>query len=165
MTQDNDELKQEFSLSQGISSTSSGVRADQLSALLARVESAEGPDRALDGAICRACGDTVASNEIGGFIWKPADAEGWRSVPKLTASLDASLALCERVLPTATWDVGSVERIDRKFYSAIVWPANGGPDSGECHSDANPALALIAAMLRALLASNADTSKAEEGLG
>ncbi len=66
------------------------------------------------------------------------------SIPAYTASLDAALALCERVLPGLWWNVG-VCSADPLTYSADF--SDGTEEPGP-----TPALALILAMLKALQA-------------
>lgn len=108
-----------------------------LKALLERVKSAAGPDRMLDRLIDL---DLDAGNT-------------WDTAPPYTASLDASLALLERVLP------GSTYRIEK--HSAVMMEASGGapfwascgaPGEHECATGSTNSLALIAAMLEALTA-------------
>lgn len=93
------------------------------SELIARLEALTGPDREVDWRVAESLGD-IPSHSIRevGFdydwyrrpndfaLWKATDSEG-RSVelwqPKLvTGSIDAAVALCERVLPNFLWHAG-----------------------------------------------------------
>lgn len=92
-----------------------------LPALLARVEAATGPDRALDSSLWAALGDRVGGTSdldawLRGDPIPPAEpvmgltiaealdrgvygiAEAWR-VPRFTTSLDAAVALVEKLRP------------------------------------------------------------------
>lgn len=141
--------------------------------LLARVEAAEGPDRELDALImCELVagrGAYVEQSKINmawciyyapNRIWSMSSREGtWREGGwPLTASLDAALALCERVLPGHRIELSRVEhgevgdwvwvgKIERADFSACWWAKLK-----------TPALALLAAMLRALIAQAAAAS-------
>jgi hypothetical protein len=104
-----------------------------LKELVERVAKAEGRDWSLDRAINDALGIDNRYHEHAGY----------------TGSIDAALALCERVLPGWSW------------MARWVRPDAGGPisvayvDNAERHHNATaktPALALLAAMLRALAA-------------
>lgn len=142
-----------------------------LSDLLARVEAATGGDRELDARIVAHFNDALLKP------YPPTDDFGpknrWQfwsldgkhfignegtprfKIEPYTASLDASLALVERVLPNA-------ERIDvrtfptMKSHSAEVWPND---EEFKRASGRTPALALCAALLKALIAANADTTE------
>ena len=65
-------------------------------------------------------------------------------VPELTASLDAAVALCERVLPG--WDGFAPINATGE---AWVWPA-GGMSRGHRANGPTPAIALLIAILTAL---------------
>lgn len=126
--------------------------------LLARVEAATGPDRELDaalwldftpGATRRA--STVKSSK---GLWPDYTIDETREaggalivVPAYTASLDAALALVERVLPGWVWSVGNLASGGGQAYLMRAQSAAliGGKAS-------TPALALLAAMLKALMA-------------
>lgn len=112
--------------------------------LLARVEAATGADRELDGAICRAVGDQVASDQISGFIWRSGATGGWSDVPNLTASIDAVLALVERCLPGWEWSY-------HPDAGAKVWASFFLGGHHEACGDAETVpLAILSALLRAL---------------
>lgn len=132
--------------------------------LLARVEGASGPDRELDVDLavtlldwCRHETKTYSGYQddtgftcdaCGADSWGNCSASGQRlhdAAPKFTASIDAALALMECVLPGAQWS--------RSQHGAVrLWV---GPHSehflGQGFSNF-PALAILAATLRALIA-------------
>lgn len=123
--------------------------------LIARLEAAEGPDRALDREIgLRIDGwyETVDSHGeclmVNGDRY-PDHPES--EYPSFTESLDAALALAERVLPDWAWEI----RLDRggaSVQAAPVWWMEGlaAPDEGGVSCDGKtPALALCIAILKA----------------
>jgi len=141
--------------------------SQDLEGLLARVEAATGADEELDALIMCALvanpGAYVERSNINGKwciyyapnrIWSMSSREGtWRKEGwPLTASLDAALALCARVLPG--WRP-SVAREHAGHWSAFLIE-DGEPSrpiaSIRCvRTDLpTPALALLAAMLSAL---------------
>lgn len=137
--------------------TVQSVRADQLSALLARAESAKGPDRELDGEVwCAARGYKFMNHtsQGEGFIYWHGTRQFRGEAERLTASLDATLALCERVLPGWDNDVMGIAQSLRggpRAYAG-VW-RDGLRGETEIKADApTRSLALLAAMLKALLA-------------
>lgn len=117
-----------------------------LADLIARVEAATGGDRALDFLI----------NETTGVAWRVTRDEpgfvgeyvqGWN--PAVTDSLDAALALKDRVLPGYAAAVGDMafEGAGKRPW-ATIWTPTGNPQF--VAEGATPALALIAAALKAL---------------
>lgn len=100
-----------------------------LPSLLARIESATGPDREIDAYLA----DWLDQQYIG------ADA------PCYTASIDAGIALCERVLPGWSWAVDSGYAANHQKSHAEAWT---GDDEGSGDA-ATPALALCAAIIKA----------------
>jgi len=137
-----------------------------LQALLERVEKAEGPDRVLDAAIWSA----VTGHETHYPNPYMREAEGlhayterrgddlsrWYPVPGLTASIDAAVGLVERMLP-GCW----VDLCGPRKYLHIPTPSpnhwRGMVNAWNAQGDvvgwgATPALALIAALLRAMIA-------------
>jgi hypothetical protein len=125
-----------------------------LSELIARVEGATGPDRELDTLI------EVAARwiEAGRVGLAPEHRAKWRgsrsgyvsdgfstyAAERYTSSLDAALALCERVLPGWTARLWISER-----RSACVLTDDLGSD-GETYAAPTAPLAVILAVLRAL---------------
>jgi len=133
-----------------------------LKELLARVEKAEGVDRELDGHIEVA----VRWIEAARVGLKPEHRAKWRSnraghvsdgfthydAGAVTASLDATLALVERVLPG--W--GFYLRQDKDGCgAALVYPDASRVTPGH-ETAATPALALLASLLKALIAKEND---------
>lgn len=144
--------------------TCGAIPGSDLAALLARVEAAEGADRELDGAIALALCDEhrfmqLADAPLGaGCEMYRFGTHGFHSALRVTASLDASLALKNRVLPGYAMAAGDMafEGSDRRPWGC-VWNA-GGFIAGQAEAK-TPALALLAAMLKALIAQGeADTS-------
>ena len=120
------------------------------SELLERVQKATGPDRNLDGLIYI---ETHIPKERAGRIDHEYGVVGWWpknepyqsaiDVPRYTDSVDAALALVERVLPGAYVDLVCVmDKPEDKAWSSFV---------GQNKADARtPALAILAALLTAL---------------
>jgi len=112
-----------------------------LSDLLEKVRACEGADREVDRLIVEAFGTKpsgipVCANILG--------------IGAFTSSVDAALALVERVLPGWWWAVGQ--------YSGGAASANVSRDGKRHGPDVmapTPALALLAALLTALLAEEA----------
>lgn len=165
-------MREDQGSSQGNSSAVGGASlGSNLAALLARVEAADGRDVALDGAVHRALfpgeralidpGDMRSGHPgVYGTIADLSylgdrDLADYLGVSAYTASLDAALALCERVLPEAGWLCGvtadqyMAELFRTRFVSGVV------PRLGYAAAP-TPALALIAAMLKALIAQSKD---------
>ena len=119
-----------------------------LSALIARLEAAEEVTRDL-------------AVEFAAFMY--ADPEAFKGAvnydPELwvernqspLCSLDAALALAERVLPGWLWSVGIARRGGKVFAEADAYEVNGDGDAEWfCQTEATtPALALCIAILRA----------------
>ena len=119
------------------------MRAD-LQALLERVEKAEGPDRELDDAIDKWKLDTLLTRDT--------SARFALICPPYTASIDAAVALVEKMLPGWKWCVQREIHPDNWFF-AYVFIVNEGTSFADHRGMAHgPALALIAALLRALIA-------------
>lgn len=138
------------------------ARVKVLTDLLARLEAAEGADRELDALICAAlrylppdCREAWAIGWEGEWRAGPGNVYLLTAVGKsgasfkaapLTASLDASLALVERVLPENSWCI-SQEPTGR--YGASL----SGDHSGLLFEfGPTPALALLCALVKALIA-------------
>jgi hypothetical protein len=128
-----------------------------LSNLRARVEGAEGPSRKLDVWIWKATApDEYRRDMYRSAVLRPRgqaieDFEpGWavKAAPPYTASLDAALALVERVLPGRDWSLTT--DLWGKLFMATIWKDAGGDIAGEAETRSTPALALLAALLRAL---------------
>jgi hypothetical protein len=138
-----------------------------LKELLERVEKAEGADREIDGAVyvaleCIPNDGRKGANGMtfnrqfaphlrneGGKLWPTTIHDA----PYYTASLDAALALCERVLPGWEWQViYAPKHCDGAGCSyAGVCDEIGDPMHSVALAGKRPALALLSAMLRALI--------------
>lgn len=147
--------------------------------LLERVEGSTGPDREIDchvwahdlGLSLEWQGTSLVAGVEGVIGWiDPGEhsrnfytnrsERGPGSIPAYTASLDAALALVGRVLPGWRWMVRRVYPEDSgPLYAAYVMPADDRA-IGDVPSAPTPALALIKALLRALLA---DAERSEGG--
>lgn len=130
--------------------------------LIERVEGATGPDREIEARLwCLQEG-----REFRKVIWSdykyPDGQKHWHSfrtnggdvgchsVPKFTASLDAALALCERVLPGVWWLIGrgKLTAAEPEYGAQLMFGEDEVLGVGEAPT---PAVALILALLRALL--------------
>lgn len=143
---------------------SSPSRAEQLAALLERVEKAEGPDREIDAELWalaegiiwyRIEGDAVIAQHpkhFGGHEYFHGLLE--HTILRYTASIDAAVSLVEKVLPGWSWLLssnGSAHMISPDFEAAEEeWLENKGSTYADYGK--TPALALCAALLRAVLA-------------
>ena len=129
-----------------------------LEELLERVKGATGPDRELDEAIALSLCDehhfmqlADAPAGVGCEMYR-FGPRGFHSALRVTASLDAALALCERVLP-GWWPA---VRCLGHYWEAEMSKDTGGrfllaDDVDRYGTAPTPALALIAAMLSAKL--------------
>ena len=132
--------------------------ARDLTDILARLEAATGPDQELDKLI----GAALGSNP---HITGPVSAAGVgiTRYDHITASLDAALALVERVLPGWAWAIfGPDPSFGLPMCEASLAP--GDAFSGVKVDGPTPALALLIAMTRALI-STPDTSERTGGEG
>ncbi|MGX9980647.1 hypothetical protein [Methylobacterium fujisawaense] len=140
------------------------MAADQietLKGLLERVKAAEKADRQLDRDICKAL--LPAEKERGYYNWLgmrpkgenlPASAYWVNNSYVVTASVDAALALMERVLPG--WDAHIYRDDDDggRFAAEMVWPP--GTDIGEAgdyEMDGRHAATRALAIVEGILAS------------
>lgn len=133
-----------------------------LAALLARVEKADGPSPLLDCDIGIALGEWSPprgfQRERDDYPWRWSKKQhnAYQPHNPLSSSLDAALALVERVLP------GWLPRVAK--LSGGLWFADLVPIAAdaECRSEAKtPALALLAALLKALIAGDRAASRDE----
>jgi hypothetical protein len=152
----------------------SGMSTDDLSRLRDRVRAATGPDRELDAEITVALTPTVRTDddliylravrrdegEAPGTYWlHQRSGISLRSADRLTASIDAALALVERVLPGARLCAAFAPDYSSAWF-VRGWGARaqhlGGtveyPDDSRGH-----ALTVIDAMLTAKLAEAGET--------
>lgn len=136
--------------------------------LIARLEALTGPDREADEAIARLTG----WSPTGGIPATGAPSHWYSAafgMPAYTASLDAAVALVERVLPGWGWRVATCcvsddawifpdfnhpvhgERLKREFREDIDWVEITDVD---LRPSGRPAIALLIATLKALDHSN-----------
>ena len=123
--------------------------------LAERVEKLAGPCRETDSRVFRAMGSPLPSSFAGlgiSLTWQPdgsatmpiGDMQVRYDPPAFTASLDAVVALIERELPDWVWNAGACHVA---FLAAGERPCSA--DIMDCGKAATPALALLAAFLRA----------------
>jgi hypothetical protein len=134
------------------------IAKTDLADLLRRVEAAAGPDRELDEAIAFALCDEHefvqlkgAPRGVGPTLYR-FGSHAPHSALRVTASLDAALALVERVLPGAICGVDGIG--PACLPEARVVPEHSGEEVLTQYEarGRTPALALLAALLRALIA-------------
>lgn len=137
------------------------AQTPDLKALVERVEAATGPDRELDAQLwCLGEGVKFShlSSQSEAIIFfrlgknGTCREDGW---PRYTASLDSSLALCERVLPGWKW---SIQHNDAEVEDGPCFYARVGARRNGAWPGKTPALALLAAMLKALVAQAAPST-------
>lgn len=138
-----------------------------LSEFIARLEKAEGPDRELDAELARFEGWTFEKMKGDAHpYWRKPDTTAYymrerNGPPAYTVSLDASLALVERVMPGWSWSVDTmsqppddwskVKRLPRAQLAEPVMTKFGkGIGRRADVQAATPALALLLALLTAL---------------
>lgn len=126
--------------------------------LIDRLSKLIGPDREIDGDIMQAADPDLwskaymLSQEPCGCSKELATEGAKLRAPLYTASLDAAIALAERVLPGHRWSAGFSRHVP---HNAQIWvPSGSGYYEGE--SDANRAIALCIAILRAKDASHGE---------
>lgn len=137
--------------------------------LIAALEKAEGPSLQLDGMIwCAANKYEFVMWDGAGCVYRDPAAPKWDGgikhaqasiVRPYSASIDAAVALVERVLPGYGWDLASNTShikacLDPEFGKPIGkhphWAAVSNISSKKFEDGANPAVALCLATLRAL---------------
>lgn len=124
------------------------LATDGLGDLLARAEGATGRDNALATDIYNALGDQAMDRGKLGWTWRPGGRGMWHNLPDLCSSLDAALELVARALPDANchgYDLtpsGVDAYVSRNSVASGHWLKEGRA--------ATPALALLAALLKAL---------------
>lgn len=144
------------------SSHAGGVKLE-LEGLLARVEGAAGPDRELDKALWyKLIFDPALDRQDDSYLKLVGSPLPW-----FTASLDAALALVERRLPTFTTDLTIYRTNAGEFkphsLARLFCPYG---EISEYRGDAKtPALALLAALLRALITQAQPSQTGESGEG
>ena len=136
--------------------------------LLQRIEAASGADRAIDKALFAALVDPRTEKNYWG--WQGSRPQGspakpatdyWdlRQTPEVTASIDAALALVERLLPGWFWRGGHVPSFHWTGSRNVdCWAHLSRTDASNCDKgdestgwcDSVP-LAILAALLKALI--------------
>ena len=132
---------------------------DTITSLIEKLEGAEVGEVRLDVEIAKSCGYYVPPGPMQG--WHDPDGKHIGLPPRFSQSLDAALALAERVLPG--WE-GEIDFGRRGF--ACLHPEQPYPAHLEYNAEARtPALALCAAILRAQSEARAtgEYSPANEG--
>ncbi len=124
--------------------------------LLTRVEASTGADRELDRDIGLALAKPrgLRFDERDETWWDHSPASGGQrwSPPAYTASLDAALALVERVLPGKMKFVGDLDPTDMRAVATISEDYPDQPSWRGFAPQGQYALALLAAMLKAKIA-------------
>jgi hypothetical protein len=131
-----------------------------ISELIERLESATGPNYALEIDIFKYLHPEYADYVQGrGGLIHPCDGEDVRvqsnvRQPNYTASLDAAVAVADRLLPG--WRNSSIKTGDTE-YAAYVWEFNDGrqPEAFVEHVKSSRAIALCIAILKAKQAQDA----------
>lgn len=129
---------------------------NNLADVISRLEKAEGPDRQLDADIYKALGHEVKRRQRNiqrlstyGFCYPEPGA--WLPVPRLTGSIDAAVALAEKVLNVYTLEL-EIRRSGAR--ADVTWfpPGNLVPPIYAVSKSAGktPALAICIAVLKAL---------------
>ena len=120
-----------------------------LNDLIARLEAATGPDRALDAEIAEACGTmphgltrALSNGEPAEWWW---DGEDCLWPPEFTASVDAAITLAPNDL---MWFLGRLDSSDMRFCATISERGAVGSKTWRGFS-ASPAIALCVAALNA----------------
>lgn len=123
-----------------------------LQPLLARVEAASGPDRELDKALWyKLIFDPALDKKNDSYLKLIGSPQ-----PLFTASLDAALALAERVLPGAGWLCG-VKSNGGFMAELFLTRYISGVSPRLAYATAKtPALALVIATLRAMIATQGE---------
>lgn len=144
-----------------------------IAALIERIEAASGPGRELDAHISFLIGDhKIVSRSSGWAIFEaPFEQGNWAaasgcksyddaismlasflSLPAYTTSIDAAVALVERMLPGQQWTLG--QNIHHRYWLCTLNVISGDPEGvtamASSHAAPTPPLAVLAALLRAL---------------
>lgn len=107
--------------------------------LIERLEKADGPDRELDAKLAR----HLAGDPVDHWFRLFGDWFTDRTIPSYTSSIDAAVALVERVLPGAEWEVTNTGR--RPGATVISYERR----VREGAYASTPAIAICIALLRA----------------
>lgn len=118
-----------------------------MTSLIERLEGAEVGSRELDADLQDAlfcCQIKRERQLLQSYVFHMGDGE-WELIPHYTTSLDAALALVERVLPGWAWSVGN------KAQGGQAYLMRGLGDGLIEGKGASPALALCIALLKVLI--------------
>lgn len=123
---------------------------ERLRGLIERLEKLERPSRDADWRVEQVLVRPEAFPETA--LWPPfmVGSKFERSIPSYTASLDAAVALVERVLPGWSWEA---RKSGFGSGQASVWNPMEQPQPGttiRADHKSSPAIALVIATLRAL---------------
>lgn len=125
---------------------------EKLRELLERVEKATGPSRYLDAAVHSAFGSSSVRIDRAEPGWVHEEGVGTFKVERVTASLDASIALVERMLPG--WQMLWRTDAEKGAFANIAKPGEHewqhGVDAFNAYAS-KPPLAILSALLRALI--------------
>ena len=113
--------------------------------LLSKLEAATGPDMDLDAALAEFAGAQI-KREPKPRNWRVAEkrAGPWRNLPRYTSSIDAALALVERLLP------GFDYILEHTNGGLTISCLLGTADPDKRAFGATPSLAILIALLRSL---------------
>ena len=120
---------------------------DPITSLIEKLEGAEVGSRELDAAV----NDATNPHFGGPYAHTPSMMKAFGYPANVTTSLDAALALAERVLPGWAWNVdrwGKMSRVTLNECDAAGWHKSTHRRI-EVAAEQTPALALCAAILRA----------------
>lgn len=121
---------------------------DQLQALLERVENTEGHEPDIEDDIALTFETEAQYWDGDGELYvRRSPLIGWTPVPAYTASIDAALALVERVLPGSEIKL-HINNPERDWQAACIRTKSLEMLCGEC---ATAPLSIIAALLKALI--------------
>lgn len=120
------------------------VDAAKLKDLLARIEAATEGDNDLDRDIAIALGWVPPA--IGLPFWRYDDGNHWGALPDWSTSIDAAVALVERVSPGAEYEISTIYHV-----AHVSLPLNDGDRCANVRrADMNVPLAILAALLRSI---------------
>lgn len=128
--------------------------------LIERLEKADGPDELLDYAIFRATGGTLPDEFAGRGIELEWQGDGTATMslgdmqlrftpPKVTSSIDAALALCERVLPG--WKPSIGQNVHHEYWTGhVAHVVNGEIVSFYAQHNSSAPIAFLLTIFKAL---------------
>lgn len=119
--------------------------------LITRLSKLDAPDREVDAQIDRALGLHVDVGEFSGPWTRYPEPDHYRQTTPYTASVDAAIALAERMLPGWHWSIYDTDGVGR-CNAQMERPDFTGAEDFD-GTGATPAIALLIALLRAKEAS------------